>query len=191
MGRPVVGQKNLKVSVFQGERDLVQHNRQLGEFILKDIPPMPAGLPKIEVQFLLNADGILTVRAKELRSGVAQSIDIRPTYGITEEDMAKMLLDSIANARGDMAIRGLLEARNEASNLLLSGEKFLKQHDALLSDAEKAETTALLAALRAQAAQDDKDAIHQAIETLNTYTAPLAHRVMDNVIGEAMRGKKV
>lgn len=187
----VDGQKNLKVSVFQGERDLVQHNRQLGEFILRDIPPMPAGLPKIEVQFLLNADGILTVRAKELRSGVAQSIDIRPTYGITEEDMAKMLLDSIANARGDMAIRGLLEARNEASNLLLSGEKFLKQHDALLSDTEKAETTALLEALRAQAAQEDKDAIHQAIETLNAYTAPLAHRVMDNVIGEAMRGKKI
>lgn len=187
----VDGQKNLKVSVFQGERDLVQHNRQLGEFILRDIPPMPAGLPKIEVQFLLNADGILTVRAKELRSGVAQSIDIRPTYGITEEDMAKMLLDSIANARGDMAIRGLLEARNEAFNLLLSGEKFLKQHDALLSDAEKAETRALLEALRTQAALDDKDAIHQAIEALNTYTAPLAHRVMDNVIGTAMRGTRI
>jgi molecular chaperone HscA len=187
----VDGQANLKISVFQGERDLVAHNRQLGEFILRGIPPMPAGLPKIDIQFILNADGILTVRAKELRSGVAQQIEIRPTYGITEEEMGLMLLDSIQHAQSDIASRGLLEARNEANNLLLSGQKFLRQNDTILSDLEKTETNALLNALRQASENTDKDLIHQAIEQLNAYTTPLAHRAMDHTIQQAMQGKKL
>jgi len=187
----VDGQKNLKISVFQGERDLVEHNRKLGEFILRDIPPMPAGLPKIDIQFILNADGILFVRARELRSNLEQHIEIRPTYGISEEEMALMLLDSIQNAQTDMAARGLLEARNEANNLLLSGDKFLKQNEEILSEEEKATTNALLNALREAAKGDDKDVIHGAIEDLNAYTGPLAHRAMDVTIREAMKGKKV
>ncbi|MBL7796289.1 MAG: molecular chaperone DnaK [Saprospiraceae bacterium] len=187
----VDGQKNLKIAVYQGERDLVQHNRKLGEFILHGIPPMPAGLPKIDIQFIINADGILTVRAKELRSGVAQEIDIRPTYGISEEDMARMLLDSIAHASEDMRIRGLLEARNEANNLLHAGDKFLQQNDTILSEVEKATTKSLLSALKSATETEDKDLIHRAIEDLNAYTSPLAHRAMDTTIREAMRGKKV
>ncbi len=187
----VDGQKNLKIAVYQGERDLVQYNRKLGEFVLSGIPPMPAGLPKIEVTFLVNADGILTVRARELRSGVEQQIDIRPTYGITEDEMARMLLDSISHAAEDMRTRALLEARNEAQTLLLAGEKFLQQNDALLSEVEKATTRSLLQALRETMDGDNKDRIHAAIEALNDYTAPLAHRAMDATIREAMRGKKV
>jgi molecular chaperone HscA len=187
----VDGQKNLKISVFQGERDLVEHNRKLGEFILRGIPPMPAGLPKIDIQFILNADGILFVRARELRSNLEQHIEIRPTYGISEEEMALMLLDSIQNARDDMAARGLLEARNEANNLLLSGDKFLKQNEEILSEEEKKTTNALLNALREAAKGNDKDIIHRAIEDLNAYTTPLAHRAMDVTIRSAMRGKKV
>ena len=187
----VDGQKNLKITVFQGERDLVEHNRQLGEFILRNIPPMPAGLPKIDIQFMLNADGILTVRARELRSNLEQLIEIKPTYGITEEEMALMLLDSIAHAQGDMAIRSLLEARNEANNLLLSGQKFLTQNDAILSKTEKARTIALLEILRTATQSDDKDAIHRAIEELNTYTMPLAHRAMDAAVRGAMQGKSL
>jgi len=187
----VDGQKNLKVSVFQGERDLVEHNRKLGEFVLRDIPPMPAGLPKIDIQFILNADGILTVRARELRSNLETAVEIRPTYGITEEEMALMLLDSIQHAQGDMAARSLLEARNEANNLLLSGQKFLQQNDDILSEEEKSETTRLLSALREATSGDDKDLIHSTIETLNAYTLPLAHRAMDSTIGAAMRGKKI
>jgi molecular chaperone HscA len=187
----VDGQKNLKVSVFQGERDLVEHNRKLGEFILRGIPPMPAGLPKIDIQFILNADGILTVRARELRSGIETQVEIKPTYGISEEEMALMLLDSIQNAQEDMAARALLEARNEANNLLLYGDKFLQQHQALLSETEIASTQALLADLKTAAAGSDKDAIHRAIEALNSYTGPLAHRAMDLTISEAMKGVKV
>jgi molecular chaperone HscA len=187
----VDGQKNLKISVFQGERDLVAHNRKLGEFILSNIPPMPAGLPKIDIQFVLNADGILTVRASELRSGLETQVEIRPTYGISEEEMALMLLDSIHNAKDDMVARGLLEARNEANNLLLSGDKFLQQNDSLLDQAEKANTRALLEALRTASAGSDKDLILKKIDELNDYTNPLAHRAMDHAIAAAMHGQKL
>jgi molecular chaperone HscA len=187
----VDGQKNLKISVFQGERDLVEHNRKLGEFILRNIPPMPAGLPKIDIQFILNADGILTVKARELRSDVAQQIEIRPTYGISEEDMARMLLDSIANAQSDMTARGLLEARNEANMLVLAGEKFMKQNTSILSEAELSETADLIQALRTAVGSADKDGIESAMEALNDYTTPLAHRAMDATILDAMKGEKL
>ncbi len=187
----VDGQKNLKISVFQGERDLVEHNRKLGEFILSNIPPMPAGLPKIDIQFILNADGILTVRARELRSNLETQVEIRPTYGISEEEMALMLIDSIQNAESDIAARGLLEARNEANNILLSGDKFLVQNAAILSEEEQSKTRALLNTLRETVAGSDKDLILGAMESLNEYTAPLAHRALDVNIKEAMRGKKI
>ncbi len=187
----VDGQQKLKVAVYQGERDLVQHNRKLGEFTLSGIPPMPAGLPKIEIAFLINADGILTVRARELRSGVEQQIDIRPAYGITEEEMARMLMDSLTHAEEDMRTRALLEARNEAQSLLLAGKKFLKQNEYDLSEEEKRQTQLLLQELEQAAQGEDKDAIHAAMQVLNEYTAPLAHRAMDAVLREAVRGKKI
>jgi molecular chaperone HscA len=187
----VDGQKNLKVAVYQGERDLVNDNRKLGEFILKGIPPMPAGLPKIEIQFILNADGILKVKAKELRSNVETEIEIKSQYSLSEEEMAKMLIDSIQNAEADMKIRGLLEARNEANNILLSSDKFLQQNEEILSAEEKAETLSLIENLRKSVSEDDKDAINKAMDDLNTYTSPLAHRAMDVNIQKAMQGKKV
>lgn len=187
----VDGQRNLKIAVFQGERDLVEHNRKLGAFILKGIPPMPAGLPQIEIQFLLNADGILKVKAKELRSDVEQEIEIRSQYGISEEEMAKMLIDSIQNAQNDMATRALLEARNEANHILLSVDKFLKQNEEILKEEEKTTTEELANNLREAAQRENKDEINVAIEQLNTFTAPLAHRAMDVNIGKAMQGKRI
>ena len=187
----VDGQKNLKIAVFQGERDLVQHNRKLGEFILRGIPPMPAGLPKIDIAFYLDADGILRVKAKELRSNVAQEVTMKASYGLSEEEMALMLLDSIQNAASDLQIRSLLEARNEANNIILSADKFLKQNDAILSEEEKTQTIQLVDILRRAVAGQDKDAINAAMEQLNDYTAPLAHRAMDVTIAEAMLGKKI
>ena len=187
----VDGQKNLKVAVYQGERDLVNDNRKLGEFILKGIPPMPAGLPKIEIQFILNADGILKVKAKELRSNVETEIEIKSQYGLSEEEMAKMLIDSIQNAEADMKVRGLLEARNEANNILLSSDKFLQQNEEILSAEEKEKTQSLIEILRKSVNEEDKDAINKAMDDLNTYTSPLAHRAMDVNIQKAMQGKKV
>lgn len=187
----VDGQKNLKIAVYQGERDLVADNRKLGEFILRNIPPMPAGLPKIEVQFIIDADGILKVRAKELRSGLEQAIEIKPTYGISEEEMAKMLLASISNAQIDMQNRAVIEAKNEANHILLSADKFLKQHAQILSQEEFEKTTALVDSLRSSFNSNNKDSINNAIHALNEFTAPLAQKAMDVVVREAMKGKKV
>lgn len=187
----VDGQKNLRISVYQGERDLVQHNRKLGEFILKDIPPMVAGMPKIEVHFIIDADGILTVKATELRSGKVSSIDIRSTYGITEEEMALMLLDSIKNAETDVQKRAVLEAINEANNLLQSTEKFISQNLQLLTDVEVAELRSFAGKLSAAISTNEKDAIHFAIKALNDFSVPLAHRALDANISKALKGVQV
>ncbi len=185
------GQKNLKIAVYQGERDLVAHNRKLSEFILRNIPPMPAGLPKIDIQFYLDADGILQVKASELRSGTVQEITIRAAYSLSEEEMALMLIDSMQNAQTDMQTRALLEARNEANNIVLAAEKFLIQNTHILSSYEKNKTKRLSKALKTSTQGDDKDAILAAIETLNQYTEPLAHRALDVNIAVAMKGKQI
>lgn len=187
----VDGQTKLKIAVYQGERDLVEHNRKLGEFTLAGIPPMPAGLPKIEVHFYIDADGILKVKAKELRSDVAQEIVIRSQYGISEEDMARMLLDSIQNAGADMAVRALLEARNEAASVLLAADKFLEQNAAWLSEAEAAGIREHAARLQNAVAGSDKDAINAAMNDLNTFSSPLAQKALEVNISAAMRGAKV
>jgi molecular chaperone HscA len=187
----VDGQKNLKVAVYQGERDLVEHNRKLGEFVLRGIPPMPAGLPKIDIAFYLDADGILRVKAKELRSNVEQEVKMKASYGLSDEEMALMLLDSIQNAASDLQIRSLLEARNEANNIILAADKFVKQNATILSDEETDETLKLTDILRGAVAGDNKDVINAAMETLNEYTSPLAHRAMDVNIAEAMKGTKL
>jgi len=187
----VDGQKNLKIAVYQGERDVVKDNRKLAEFILSGIPAMPAGFPKIEISFILNADGILKVKAKELRSGLEQSIDIKPQYGLTDAEVEQMLLDSIVHAKDDMKIRSLLEAKTEANQVLLAAEKFIKKNAELLSAEEAAGMQALMTALKQATASDDKDLIQVKMDELNEYSRPFAHKVMDAVIGEAMKGKKV
>ncbi len=187
----VDGQTNLKVSVFQGERDLVQHNRKLGEFILRGIPPMPAGIPKIEIHFILDADGILTVKAKELRSGVEQKIEIRSQYGLSEEEMAMMLLDSIEHAQSDMDTRALLEARNEANNIILSSDKFLEQNKEILSEEEIKTILEYVDHLKTAVKGENKDLINKTMDELNVYTTPLAHRALDHNIADSLKGKKV
>ena len=185
------GQKNLKVAVYQGERDLVKDNRKLGEFILTDIPPMPAGIPKIEIQFLLDADGILKVKAKELRSEQETEIRIKPSYGISEEEMALMLLDSMKNAEADMAQRVLLEARNEANSVILASAKFIEQNAAIFSELEVKDLKTYIQKLKEAVEGTDKDLINKAMDELNTFSRPLAERAMDHNISEAMKGKKL
>lgn len=185
------GQKNLKVAVYQGERDLVEDNRKLGEFILTDIPPMAAGIPKIEVRFILDADGILKVEAEELRSKVMTQVEIRSQYGISEEEMALMLLSSIKNAEQDLHKRSLLEARNEGNNIAHSVDRFINQNISWLTKDEKSTTEQLSAVLREQIKGDDKDAIQKAIEDLNAFTAPLAEKAMDIHVSNALKGTTI
>jgi len=187
----VDGQKNLKIAIYQGERDLVEHNRKLGEFILKGIPPMAAGMPKIEVKFILDADGILTVKAEELRSNTQTQIEIKSTYGISEEEMAKMLIDSIQNAESDIKIKALVEAKNEGQNIVLASTRFIKQNELILSSEEIEQTTKLRENLSKAIAQEDKDKINLEMEALNQYTAPLAERAMDHTIKQSLQGKKI
>ena len=185
------GQGSMRISVFQGERDLVKDNRKLAEFNLSGIPGMPAGLPKVEVTFMIDADGILKVSAKELRSGVAQSIDVKPQYGLTDEEVETMLLDSLTHAKDDMALRALLEASTEAEQMLDVTTKFLNKHATELSEEEIATTQQCMDALRHAITVREKDKIQHATEVLNDVSRPFAERVMDAALKDAMRGKKI
>ena len=187
----VDGQPGMRISVFQGERDLVKDNRKLAEFNLTGIPGMPAGLAKVEVSFLINADGILTVSAKELRSGVEQSIEVKPQYGLTDEAVENMLLDSITHAKDDIAARAINEARTEGEQLLKTTERFLQKNATELSKEELLQTANAMQALQLSLTMDDKDLIHKKIEELNDISRPYAERVMDKAIAGAMKGKAV
>ncbi len=185
------GQVNMKVSVYQGERDLVKENRKLAEFDLKGIPSMPAGLPKVDINFMLNADGILKVQAIELRSGVKQEVEVKPTYGLTDDEVEQMLLDSITNAKEDIAQRMVIEARTEGEQMVYTAENFLKKSAEYLSIDEIAKTQQYINVLKEELPKANKDAILKAIEELNEYTRPFAERVMDVAVSHAMKGKKV
>lgn len=187
----VDGQVNMKISVYQGERDLVKENRKLAEFDLKGIPAMPAGLPKVDINFLLNADGILTVQAIELRSGVKQEIEITPSYGLSDDTVEKMLLDSIEHAQSDVEQRMLIEARSEGEQLLYTAERFIEKHSEHLTSEEISETKVHIEALKTALASQEKDTILKKADELNEFTRPFAERVMDAAISTAMKGKKI
>ncbi len=185
------GQGSMRISVFQGERDLVKDNRKLAEFNLTGIPGMPAGFPKVEVSFLINADGILVVKAKELRSSVEQSIEVKPQYGLTDEDVEKMLLESITHAKDDIAIRAIVEAKTEGEQILETTEKFLTKNSHIVSQPEMIETAQAMQSLQLALTMDDKDLIHSKIEELNEITRPFAERAMDEAVSGALKGRTV
>ena len=185
------GQGSMRISVFQGERDLVKDNRKLAEFNLTGIPGMPAGLPKVEVTFLLDADGILVVKAKELRSGIEQGVEVKPQYGLTDAEVEKMLLDSLTHAKEDMQARALTEARTEAQQMIAATGSFIEKNNAYLTSAELGETKAAVERLAELLKGTDKDAIHAGIEQLNSISRPYAERLMDEAVAMAMKGKQI
>jgi molecular chaperone HscA len=185
------GQSGIQIAVYQGERDLVKDNRKLGEFTLTGIPAMPAGLPKVDVSFLINADGILQVSAKELRSGVTQSIDIKPQYGLTDEEVEQRLMDSITHAKEDIATRALVEARTEAEQILSVTEKFLTKNASILNKEELMASANALQALQLAITMEDKNLIQSKTEELNEVTRPFAERAMDQAISGALKGKDI
>jgi molecular chaperone HscA len=185
------GQGSMRISVFQGERDLVKDNRKLAEFNLTNIPGMPAGLPKVEVNFLINADGILVVTAKELRSGVQQTIEVKPQYGLSDADVEKMLMDSITHAKEDIAVRALVEASTEGEQLLSATENFLSKHASSIQQDELMATAQAMQALQLALTMADKNLIQSKIEVLNEISRPYAERLMDEAVGTAMKGKTI
>ncbi len=185
------GQVNMRISIYQGERDIVSDNRLLATLNMKGIPPMPAGMAKVQVSFMINADGILIVKAKELRSGVEQAIEIKPQLGIDDNMVEKMLLDSMANAQADIAARALAEAKTEGEQLLKSTERFLQKNATHLINNELQETAAAMQALQLSLTMNDKNLIHTKTEQLNNISRPYAERIMDMAVGEAMKGKLI
>ncbi len=185
------GQSGMKIAVYQGERDMVKDNRRLAEFNLTGIPGMPAGLPKVEINFLINADGILQVNAKELRSGIEQSVEVKPQYGLTDEDVERMLLDSMEHAKEDMDTRALTEAKTEAEQLLQTTEKFLHKHFGQLTREEINATSLAMQALQLSLDMNDKNLVQAKTEELNEISRPYAERIMDIAVSNAMKGSKI
>jgi molecular chaperone HscA len=152
---------------------------------------MPAGIPKVEISFLVNADGILVVKAKELRSGTEQSVEVKPQYGLSDKDVEKMLLDSIAHAKEDMQTRALVEAQTEAKQLIETTQLFVNKNASFLTQEETEQTSAAIKELMEALDLSDKDRIQQKIEALNDISRPYAERLMNSAIGKAMSGKNI
>ena len=185
------GQVNFKINIFQGERELTQDNRSLGSFELRGIPAMPAGIPKLEIRFLLDADGILKVEASELRSGVHQEISIVPKKGLSDEEVEKQLMDSITYAKQDMEDRKWIELREEAKQLVVHANRFLSQHEGLFEETEMKEMKKLIEDVNQSMEQKVPSELQTKIETLNQFSQPFAEKAMDSAIKNAITGKKI
>jgi Fe-S protein assembly chaperone HscA len=186
----VDGQANVAIHVLQGERELAADCRSLARFDLKGVPPMPAGMPRIEVKFLIDANGILHVSAREQRSGKEAEIEVQPSYGLTDEQVESMILDSFDYAEEDFRRRQVIEARNESETILAALEKGKKSPawDRLTSD-EKKQIAKLEKALGQVKGEDDYHAIRKAIDALNQGTMRLAELMMDSAVSTALKGK--
>jgi molecular chaperone HscA len=185
------GQTAMAIHVLQGERDLVSECRSLARFELRGIPPMAAGAARIRVTFQVDADGLLSVSARELGSGVEAAVVVKPSYGLADEQIAQMLKDGFAHAEDDMAARKLREARVDAERMVLATRAALAADAALLLPAEQADIEALLAQAAAMASGDDADAIEAAVKALAEGTEGFAAARMNQGIRQALAGRRL
>jgi Fe-S protein assembly chaperone HscA len=186
----VDGQTTVDMHVLQGERELAKDNRSLARFDLAGIDPMPGGMPKIEVTFLIDANGILQVQARELRTGKAASIEVKPTYGLTEDQVEQMVEDSFTYAEADVEARLLIETQTEADTVLNHVERALRQARDIVGAEELAAIETARTALRTARAGTDRDQIRELTTALNQVTAPLADRLMETAIKDAVTSKR-
>jgi Fe-S protein assembly chaperone HscA len=188
----VEGQTNVAIHVLQGERELARDCRSLARFDLKGVPPMPAGMPRIEVKFLIDANGILHVSAREQRSGKEAEIDVQPSYGLTDEQVESMLLESFDYAEEDFRQRQVIEARREAETILAALAKGKKNEAWLeLSSDERRRVEALEQSLASVKDGNDYQQIRGAIDALNQGTMHLAELMMDSAVASALKGKAI
>jgi len=186
----VDGQANVAVHVLQGERELARDCRSRARFDLRGIPPMAAGMARIEVKFLIDANGILHVSAREQRRGKESEIEVQPSYGLTDEQVEAMILDSFDNAEEDFRRRQVIEAGNEADTILAALDKAKKSPAwGQLTTKEKKQIAKMEKALTAVKSEDDYHAIRKAIEALNQGTTRLAELMMDGAVSTALKGK--
>jgi molecular chaperone DnaK (HSP70) len=193
----VDNQTAVDIHVLQGERELVPDNRSLARFKLRGIPPMPAGMPRVQVQFQIDANGILSATARELRTEVEQTIEVKPSYGLTDDEVERMLLESFEHAEADFAARLLIEARNEAEAVMQATEKSLRDPD--FGEIEKAELAAgerkriesVLAGLKMVLNSTDRETIQKWTQALNDATQHLAEVMMNRSVKAALAGKNI
>lgn len=185
------GQTAMAIHVVQGERDLVQDCRSLARFELRGIPPMAAGAARIRVSFTVDADGLLSVHAKEQVSGVEAQVAVKPSYGLSDDQVARMLQEGFSTAQEDMQARALVEARVDADRMLLATQSALDADGDLLSPAQRGEITALMDALRATVNATDAAVIEAATQALAKGTEAFAAERMNRGIRDALAGKNV
>lgn len=187
----VDNQTSIDVHVLQGDRELAKDNRSLARFQLKGIQPMPAGLPRIEVTFMIDANGILNVLARDMRTGKQQSVEVKPSYGLTDEEVERMLFDSMESAESDFAARMLIDARNDADIVLRSTEKAMKRADEFLTSAEKKAILDAERELKEAYQGSDHGLVRSRMEKLDQATQKLAQGIMDKTIADALKDKSI
>ncbi len=193
----VDNQTAVDIHVLQGERELVADNRSLARFKLRGIPPMPAGLARVQVQFQIDANGILSVTARELRTEVEQTIEVKPSYGLSDDEVERMLLDSFEHAEADFEARLLIEARNEAESVIQATEKSLRHPDfaaierAELAPGERQKIESVVGGLRLVLNSRDRETIQKWTRALNDTTQHLAEVMMNRSVKEALAGKNI
>jgi molecular chaperone DnaK len=193
----VDNQTAVDIHVLQGERELVADNRSLARFKLRGIPPMPAGMPRVQVQFQIDANGILSVTAREQRTDIEQTIEVKPSYGLTDEEVERMLLDSFEHAEADFAARLLIDARNEAEAVIMATEKSLRSPDypeiekTELAAGERQKIDSVLAGLKMVMNSKDRETIQKWTHALNDATQHLAEVMMNRSVHAALSGKNV
>jgi molecular chaperone DnaK len=193
----VDSQTAVDIHVLQGERELAADCRSLARFKLRGIPPMVAGLPRVEVRFQIDANGILSVSARELRTEVEQNIEVKPSYGLTDEEVERMLIESFEHAEADFEARLLIDARNEAESVVIATEKALRRPDfeqvaaESLQPGERQRIDIALDGLKQAIAGNDRKVIHDRTHDLNEATHHLAEVVMNRSVREALAGRNV
>jgi molecular chaperone DnaK (HSP70) len=186
----VDGQTSVDIHILQGERELAKDNRSLARFQLK-MPPLPAGVPRIEVTFLIDANGILNVTAKDIRTEKAQSIQVKPSYGLSDVEVERMIGESFQFAAEDLQARQLIEAQTEADAIVQATLKALRQGSQLIAPEEAAAIQASLASLETARAQLDYKSIRARIADVEKATHHLAEVLMDHSLKQALENKKI
>ncbi|MBI2893141.1 MAG: Fe-S protein assembly chaperone HscA [Deltaproteobacteria bacterium] len=184
-------QTGFKIHVVQGERELVDDCRSLARFELRGIPPMPAGLARLEVELVIDADGLLRVTAKELTTGIEQQVEVKPSYGLTDEEVERMLLESFEHGSADVGERLLREVRVEADRILAAIRLAIGRDADLLDDAGKAAIDAAMEALEAAKTSRDHRAVQELVEALDAASREFAGKIMNRSIARALEGKSV
>jgi molecular chaperone HscA len=193
----VDNQTAVDIHVLQGERELVADNRSLARFKLRGVPPMPAGMPRVQVRFQIDANGILSVTAAELRTNIEQTIEVKPSYGLTDAEVEQMLLDSFEHAEADFAARLLIDARNEAETVIQATEKTLRAPEFVdiarfdLAPGEQARIEGALVGLKNALGSSEREEIQRRTHELNEATHHLAEITMNRSVHAALAGKNL